>query len=395
MNILRKIFLTFADAFYSFENSSGLVGNRTITSSMRKLAYVAGLFAITCSSLFAALYEGLEVGMNKTQVLKTLRQSKRLEGPPTDALISRTGLNGVFKTRQSIGGQTFSLNFDYDSSGGLSAVVLYSRSKCRSSEYETKLKSAYKALLVGLTEKFGEPANMPEWVAKESLREGRIQYMHMWRISPGVFLMSGLGNMGAMEGYFPLFRFSGPSGMPPSSKRNRDELKREWAAIPEFPGLKEAELHISDAVRAMGSKKYGDALECFRQAAELGSPRGYWGMAFLYDLGKYGVKRDRKKAEEMHRKAGAAGYAPSASRFGAAWPDAARALGLTAEEARVQARMRRRAAAEGYASEQYNLGVMYQTGFGLPKDMAKAREWFQKAADQNDVQAKSMLKKLH
>ena len=49
---------------------------------------------------------------------------------------------------------------------------------------------------------------------------------------------------------------------------------------------------------------------------------------------------------------------------------------------------------EGYASEQYNLGVMYQTGFGLPKDMAKAREWFQKAADQGDVQAKSVLKKL-
>lgn len=160
--------------------------------------------------------------------------------------------------------------------------------------------------------------------------------MHMWRVSPGVFLMSGLGNMGAMEGYFPLFRFSGPSGMPPASKRDRDELKREWAAIPEFPGLKEAELHISDAVRAMGSKKYEDAFECFQQAAELGSPRGYWGMAFLYDLGKYGVKRDKKKADEMHRKAGAAGYAPSASKFGATWPDAARALGLSAAEAREQ-----------------------------------------------------------
>ena len=117
-------------------------------------------------------------------------------------------------------------------------------------------------------------------------------------------------------------------------------------------------------------------------------------MAFLYDQGKYGVKRDKKKAEEMHRKAGAAGYAPSASRFGAAWPDAARVLGLTAAEAREQSRTRRRAAAEGYASEQYNLGVMYQTGFGLPKDMTKAREWFQKAADQGDVQAKSILKKL-
>ena len=200
---------------------------------MKKLAYVAGLFALTCAPLLAALYENLEVGMDKDQVLKTLRQSKQLEGPPTDALLSRTGLNGVFKTKQSIGGQTFSLNFDYDPSGGLRAVVFYSRSKCRGSEYETKLKSAYKALLVGLTEKFGEPANMPEWVAKESLQEGRIQYMHMWRVSPGVFLMSGLGNMGAMEGYFPLFRFSGPSGMPPKSKRDREELKREWAAIPE------------------------------------------------------------------------------------------------------------------------------------------------------------------
>jgi len=76
---------------------------------MKKLAYVAGLFALTCAPLLAALYEGLEVGMDKDQVLKTLRRSKQLEGPPTDALLARTGLNGVFKTRQAIGGQTFAL----------------------------------------------------------------------------------------------------------------------------------------------------------------------------------------------------------------------------------------------------------------------------------------------
>lgn len=93
---------------------------------MKKLAYVAGLFALTCAPLLAALYEGLEVGMDKDQVLKTLRRSKQLEGPPTDALLARTGLNGVFKTRQAIGGQTFALNFDYDPSGGLRAVVFYS-----------------------------------------------------------------------------------------------------------------------------------------------------------------------------------------------------------------------------------------------------------------------------
>ena len=43
---------------------------------MKKLAYVVGLFALTCAPLLAALYENLEVGMDKDQVLKTLRQSK-------------------------------------------------------------------------------------------------------------------------------------------------------------------------------------------------------------------------------------------------------------------------------------------------------------------------------
>ena len=90
----------------------------------------AGLFASRVRRIsLAALYEGLEVGMDKDQVLKALRRSKQIEGPPTDALLGRTGLNGVFKTRQPVGGQTFALNFDYDPSGGLRGVVFYSRSK--------------------------------------------------------------------------------------------------------------------------------------------------------------------------------------------------------------------------------------------------------------------------
>ncbi len=94
---------------------------------MKKLAYVAGLFALTCALFLPLSMRGWRWEMDKDQVLKTLRRSKQLEGPPTDALLARTGLNGVFKTRQAIGGQTFALNFDYDPSGGLRAVVFYSR----------------------------------------------------------------------------------------------------------------------------------------------------------------------------------------------------------------------------------------------------------------------------
>lgn len=144
----------------------------------------------------------------------------------------------------------------------------------------------------------------------------------------------------------------------------------------------------------MGSKKYEDAFECFQQAAELGSPRGYWGMAFLYDLGKYGVKRDKKKAGRNAPQGRSCRLCPLRLQIRSHVAGCGAGLGLSARGSREQSRIRHRAAAEGYASEQYNLGVMYQTGFGLPKDMAKAREWFQKAADQDDVQAKSILKKL-
>lgn len=361
---------------------------------MKKLFSLTGILALTCTQALAALYGNLETGMDKDQVLQSLKKCPLVEGPPSEAFLARTGLNGVFKTKQTFGGQNFSLNFNYDASGGLRDVVFYARNKFRAAHYDTKLKSSYKAMLVSLTAKFGEPMNMPEWIAQDSLTEGHILYMHMWRISPGVFLMSGLGNMGPMEGFFPLFRFSGAAGTPPKSKRDREELKKEWAAIPEFPDLKEAELHIADAVRAMAGKKYEDAFACFQQAADLGCPRGYWGMAFLYDLGKYGVKRDKKQADEMHKKAAALGFVPSAMKYGATWPDASKSLGLSSAAAKEVLNRSKRAAVEGYASEQYNLGMMYQNGFGVEKDPVKAKEWFQKAADQDDVQAKTILKKL-
>ena len=36
----------------------------------------------------------------------------------------------------------------------------------------------------------------------------------------------------------------------------------------------------------------------------------------------------------------------------------------------------------GYAEAQYNLGLLYENGEGVPKDLGKAAELYQKAADQ-------------
>ncbi|MBI3774605.1 MAG: SEL1-like repeat protein [Gammaproteobacteria bacterium] len=50
---------------------------------------------------------------------------------------------------------------------------------------------------------------------------------------------------------------------------------------------------------------------------------------------------------------------------------------------------------DGYAKAQANLGWMYQTGKGMPKDLKKAVEWYLKAAKQDHVIAKNNLGVMH
>ena len=48
-------------------------------------------------------------------------------------------------------------------------------------------------------------------------------------------------------------------------------------------------------------------------------------------------------------------------------------------------------AEQGYAEAQYNLGVMYHEGQGVPQNDAEAVKWFRKAAEQGDAKAQTNL----
>jgi len=51
----------------------------------------------------------------------------------------------------------------------------------------------------------------------------------------------------------------------------------------------------------------------------------------------------------------------------------------------------RKAADQGLAMAQYNLGALYRIGEGVPENNTEAVEWFRKAADQGNADAQSML----
>ena len=53
-----------------------------------------------------------------------------------------------------------------------------------------------------------------------------------------------------------------------------------------------------------------------------------------------------------------------------------------------------KAAEQGNAVAQYNLGVCYNFGKGVEKDLQKAIEWYTKAAEQGDEDAQEALERL-
>ena len=51
----------------------------------------------------------------------------------------------------------------------------------------------------------------------------------------------------------------------------------------------------------------------------------------------------------------------------------------------------RKAAEQGQTIAQYNLGVCYKNGTGVPKDAAQAAAWYRRAANQGDADAQSTV----
>jgi TPR repeat protein len=53
-----------------------------------------------------------------------------------------------------------------------------------------------------------------------------------------------------------------------------------------------------------------------------------------------------------------------------------------------------KAAEQGNAVAQFNIGYLYEYGLGVQKDQSKAMEWYKKAADGGYIEAKWRLDEL-
>lgn len=187
-----------------------------------------------------------------------------------------------------------------------------------------------------------------------------------------------------------------------------------WAS----PGMAQS---FDDAIAAYQRQDYAKALSLFEALGNQGSAEAQHNAGLMYYRG-LGTRSDFAKAMAWYRRSAGQGFAASQYDLGIMYdegegvPRDAQAAALwlrkSAEQGFVQAQVRlaqilfasqdfkqaffwwQKAADAGDASAMFNIGSAYYAGRGVPKDEAKAMEYYRKAKDAGWPEAERILKQF-
>jgi TPR repeat protein len=196
-----------------------------------------------------------------------------------------------------------------------------------------------------------------------------------------------------------------------------------WYLLAAEEGVKEADLKIAELYLSgdVGPKDYELAQQWLNKAIARGDNQAKTRLALLY-LETTDGRRDVDRAEGLLLDAASQGHAIAAAQLGQLYSgaynvaprrqDAIRWYRQAAESGHIgavftlasallesgdpkqdseAAEWLARAGAEGHAPSQFQLGVLYCTGKGVEKDLAKAVGWYENAARNGHALAKHNL----
>jgi TPR repeat protein len=169
---------------------------------------------------------------------------------------------------------------------------------------------------------------------------------------------------------------------PPSEVPSRPGARPTLTLQPRKPaaGLTPAQhLAKSKGMRAVKLGDFAAAIELLRPIAEAGDPEAQNAVGEMLTDGKRGVTIDVVEAAAWFRKAAIQGFAAGQVNLGLMLEHG---QGVIKDEAEAS-RWYRRAALEGFAEGQHNLARLYETGKGLKLDLGQAVFWYAKAVNQN------------
>jgi TPR repeat protein len=136
-------------------------------------------------------------------------------------------------------------------------------------------------------------------------------------------------------------------------------------------------------------QSYEKAIEYYTMAIKQGDPNAMYQLARMYDQGQ-GVAKSLKKSAELLALAAKQGHAGARCNLGFAYE---KGTGVVQSYKKAFG-LYTLAANQGIVSAQFNLGNLYIRGRGVVQSIAMAREWWLKAALQEDENAIKNLKLL-
>ena len=133
-----------------------------------------------------------------------------------------------------------------------------------------------------------------------------------------------------------------------------------------------------------------EALNWLTKAADNGDVIAMYYCGSILEEGDEGVPADKKKAREWYKKAAAQGDASAQLNLGFCY---GKGNGVSQSD-QDAVFWYKKAAEQGNDKAQYNLGLYYMDGAGVPQSNKEAKYWFRKAAAQGFRDAQIMLEKI-
>ncbi len=140
----------------------------------------------------AGVYGDLEFGDDRNTVTKKLQQSKLVEQTINTSLISRTGLNGIFKCKTPLAGLSYHLFFDWNENGGLREITLRSED-INKSTYSSTLYKAWNEAGQLFSRVYGAPAQNAGFPDRHDVSQHGMMMSHIWHRDDDQSVLLGAG----------------------------------------------------------------------------------------------------------------------------------------------------------------------------------------------------------
>jgi hypothetical protein len=152
-----------------------------------------------------AVFDTLKLGDSRQTVMAKIKASRLLELTVDEVYLGRFGLNGSYRTKQTIGGSKCLLYFTWDGNNRLEELSLQTQPQPQSA-YQSGIKETWKELIQLMTTLHGKPLQDAPYPAASDLPIDSSLSTHLWRLGSGGSAL--LGTSRSAEGYMVSIRFT-------------------------------------------------------------------------------------------------------------------------------------------------------------------------------------------